>query len=518
MCLEYYHISENPFEPERGNTYLWLGGSFSKNFSSLEKAITERKGIILLTGDAGTGKRTLIKMVTEILTNQVNIATISNPDLSGLDFFNVLALKLGFDKEFKSKSAFLVHLRNVLRTSLPTGKNILLIIFEGERSKSELFEELALLSDLELNGRKMISILVVGRKGWTEEPNQKVEPGFLEKITALCNQDPLNAEETIEFIEYCLSTVGARANIFSKKALQKIFLVSGGNLSLINLLCGCALKKGYLYRRKKINAQIIKECEKQIQKEVPYQKKSEPAGSDTTLKPQETVATGFVTQKGWFWLKAFLAILFLFSSFLLYDFQTKDSFLWKSDEIAQKDYIFDKPDEAQTIPSDDRQGIIENPSSPVSNQRTSESVATADDSEKAEYSVTDNANLSAEPTNAKTDWPFPTFKKIVYFKYDSNTLPAESLEILDKIADYALHNPGREFTIKGYTDSTGAGSYNLTVSQYRADSVRNYLIAKGVDPDRMETFGLGSQEPIFSNSTAGGRKLNRRVEIELKLK
>ena len=89
--------------------------------------------------------------------------------------------------------------------------------------------------------------------------------------------------------------------------------------------------------------------------------------------------------------------------------------------------------------------------------------------------------------------------------------------ILYKIADFAIHNPETEFIIKGYTDSIGADSYNLTISKFRANSVKSYLIAKGVDPSKLAAFGLGSQNPIFSNRTAGGKKLNRRVEIELKL-
>ena len=125
--------------------------------------------------------------------------------------------------------------------------------------------------------------------------------------------------------------------------------------------------------------------------------------------------------------------------------------------------------------------------------------------------------MADESPKINREWPFATFKKIIYFNYDSNTLPSDSLEILDKIAGYAVANPSREFIIKGYTDSTGAESYNLVISKYRAEAVKNYLVAKGVDSTRLSTFGLGSRYPIFSNSTAGGRKLNRRVEIELKL-
>ena len=139
------------------------------------------------------------------------------------------------------------------------------------------------------------------------------------------------------------------------------------------------------------------------------------------------------------------------------------------------------------------------------------------ENEDIEPFSTEKIKSSDRLTKNDREWPFSTYKKIIYFKYDSNTLSPESLEILDKIADFAIHNPENEFIIKGYTDSIGADSYNLTISKFRANSVKSYLIAKGVDSSKLATFGLGSQNPIFSNRTAGGRKLNRRVEIELKL-
>ena len=132
-------------------------------------------------------------------------------------------------------------------------------------------------------------------------------------------------------------------------------------------------------------------------------------------------------------------------------------------------------------------------------------------------SIAGNRNSLDKLKETNREWPFSTYKKIIYFEYDSNTLSSESLKILDKIAEFAIHNPESEFIIKGYTDSMGADSYNLTISKFRANAVKSYLIAKGVDPTKLETFGLGSQNPIFPNRTAGGRKLNRRVEIELKI-
>jgi len=190
MYLDYYNFAENPFDADNGKTFLWLGGSLTRVAATLQEAIVERKGIVILTGNIGTGKSTIIKMITDILQDQFIIATISNPELAGLDFFNLLSVLFKFNKSFNSKSAFLVHLRNFLRNAYAINKNILLIIHDADKLKVELFEELALMSDIELDDRKMISILLVGRKGWINASIQKNIKRISDKITWVGNLDP----------------------------------------------------------------------------------------------------------------------------------------------------------------------------------------------------------------------------------------------------------------------------------------------------------------------------------------
>ena len=126
-------------------------------------------------------------------------------------------------------------------------------------------------------------------------------------------------------------------------------------------------------------------------------------------------------------------------SYGLYKSQTKKSSIWRTDEIAQTNYDFHKLKEEEIISPDAPQGTHEN----YSNSDTEKQV-TAPDSPNIE-----NGNLEPFSTTDR-EWPFSTYKKIIYFKYDSNRLSPESLEILDKIADFAIHNPENEFIIKGY--------------------------------------------------------------------
>jgi outer membrane protein OmpA-like peptidoglycan-associated protein len=107
-------------------------------------------------------------------------------------------------------------------------------------------------------------------------------------------------------------------------------------------------------------------------------------------------------------------------------------------------------------------------------------------------------------------------KITIYFKRNSNELPDESYQTLNRIADFMLHNSNTaRVSIKGYTDSTGDYSYNVSVSRFRANTIKTYLVGKGVDSANIKADGLGPENPIATNETAQGRQQNRRVEIEL---
>lgn len=105
---------------------------------------------------------------------------------------------------------------------------------------------------------------------------------------------------------------------------------------------------------------------------------------------------------------------------------------------------------------------------------------------------------------------------IIFFNQDSNALSAKAMVKLDRVAEIILNNQNVEITLNGYTDAYGSPSYNKIVSEGRANTVKIYLIGKGVDPSKMATVGHGAVKFLASNKTREGRQFNRRVEIELK--
>jgi outer membrane protein OmpA-like peptidoglycan-associated protein len=125
----------------------------------------------------------------------------------------------------------------------------------------------------------------------------------------------------------------------------------------------------------------------------------------------------------------------------------------------------------------------------------------------------DDQNQSEPPPKLAEIYSDSAF--IIFFNQDSNALSAKAMVKLDRIAEIILNNQKVEITLNGYTDSYGTPSYNKIVSESRANTVKIYLIGKGVDPSKIATEGYGAQKFLGSNKTREGRQFNRRVEIEL---
>jgi outer membrane protein OmpA-like peptidoglycan-associated protein len=110
---------------------------------------------------------------------------------------------------------------------------------------------------------------------------------------------------------------------------------------------------------------------------------------------------------------------------------------------------------------------------------------------------------------------FPDSANVIFFERGSNALTDAATEKLDRISEILINNPEAVLELNGYSDSFGAPSYNQRISEIRADVVKSYLVGKGIDPSRILALGHGAQKFIASNKTAEGRRMNRRVEIDI---
>lgn len=264
MYTSFYNLKAKPFQISSDPRFMWLGEKHKEALATLKYGVLDNKGFLLMTGDVGTGKTTLINSLIQSLSDDVIYASVSDPSLSKLDFFNFTAASFGIDKEFSTKGAFLVRFRKFLFDAYEEKKTVLLIIDEAQLLTQELLEEIRLLSNIEKTDTKLINIFFVGQNEFNAILNQEQNRAVRQRLTLNYNIDPLTPDEINEYIKYRLKVAGSTETIFEASAVQEIFMYSGGFPRRINIICDHALLSGYVKNDKKIGAQIVKECAKEL--------------------------------------------------------------------------------------------------------------------------------------------------------------------------------------------------------------------------------------------------------------
>lgn len=163
MYLSHYNLSLKPFQISTDPKFLWLGENHKEAFATLKYGIMDNKGFLLLTGDVGTGKTTLINALINSLGSNVIAATIPDPNLEKLDFFNYIAKAFRIDKKFSGKGEFLIYFEQFLNAAYSKNKKVLLVIDESQRLNHVLLEEIRLLSNIEKQNTKLLNIFFVGQ-------------------------------------------------------------------------------------------------------------------------------------------------------------------------------------------------------------------------------------------------------------------------------------------------------------------------------------------------------------------
>jgi len=260
MYLAHYNLKEKPFKISTDPKFIWLGENHREGISVLEYGVLDNKGFLLITGDVGTGKTTLINALLERLGNDVIVANVTNPVLEQLDFFNIIAHEFKIDITFDSKGAFLTYFYRYLNDSYSKNKKVILIIDEAHRLDQELLEQIRLLSNIERPNTKLLNIFFVGQNEFIDIISSTENRALKQRISINYHLDPLKKTEVEEYILHRLNVAGHKKNIFNERAIGEIFYFSKGYPRLINIICDHALLTGYTKELKIIDEKIIKEC------------------------------------------------------------------------------------------------------------------------------------------------------------------------------------------------------------------------------------------------------------------
>jgi general secretion pathway protein A len=520
MYLTHYKLREKPFNISPDSRFLWMSEKHKEALATLKYGVLENKGFLVLTGDIGTGKTLLINALIRRTEVKAIIATIPDPDLEIMDFFNLLAEDFKMNKVFSSKGEFLIQFEKFLLESYASAKTVLLIIDEAQRLNYALLEQIRLLSNIELDNRKLINIFFVGQREFNQMLGSDRSRAVRQRIAVSYQLEPLSRQETAGYIAHRLKLVGATDEIFKPEAVREVFNFSRGYPRLINVICDLAMLTGFSAGSKKIDAAIVKECGKELQipddMARPLEKQSTANEMQLPLKP---AASRPLQNKSFVYGAALITLLFVaFIGYHIYGSTTDRVHRWDTE-----DYAPPKENRLLTDRSKALLAEIENAKKAAQSDSVGQSAAAEKEQppDAAAQPLTDAANPIAQNQVNEPSAAGPAAgiaadqSSIIYFEHNSNELPPQAYETLDSIVKLTSARPDLSISVIGFTDSQGDGAYNKQLSKYRADIVKNYLIGQGISAANIKSIGKGPQNPLESNATLEGRQKNRRVEIKV---
>ncbi|MBC2712614.1 MAG: AAA family ATPase [Desulfosarcina sp.] len=264
MYETFFGLNKKPFQITTDPSFLWMGKKHREALSTLKYGVMDNKGFLLLTGDVGTGKTTLINRLVEDIKGKAYTAKIPDPGLSKYDFYRMVSRYFGLPIEVRTKSDFLEPFSRFLNDAHEERKSVLLLIDEAQRLKHDLMEEIRLLSNLERQDAKLLNIFFVGQNEFNSILLQPENRALMRRITITYNIDPLNQAETCEYIRHRLKTAGAGYEIFSSAAMEEVFNFSSGFPRQINIICDLAMFFASQVAGRTINRKIVSQCRERI--------------------------------------------------------------------------------------------------------------------------------------------------------------------------------------------------------------------------------------------------------------
>ncbi|MGA7142891.1 MAG: tetratricopeptide repeat protein [Desulfobacterales bacterium] len=260
MYRSYYNLAEKPFKLTADPKFLWLGEKHKEALATLKYGVIDQKGFILVSGDVGTGKTTLINALLENIDENILVANIKDPALNLIDFLNFIAISFNISQKFTSKVDFIVYFSQFLKKVYSENKCVLLIIDEVHSLSKELLEHIRLLSNIELPDEKLINIFFVGQNEIHQTLALPECRAIRQRISLAYQIKPLSESETSEYIKHRLKIAGTEKVIFTESAVREIYHFSNGYPRLVNIICDLSLLAGYSQDLKKITPAVVLEC------------------------------------------------------------------------------------------------------------------------------------------------------------------------------------------------------------------------------------------------------------------
>lgn len=259
MYEKFYGLRDIPFSLAPDPKYLFRTDSLLEVFANLQYGIENGKGIVVVTGEVGTGKTTILRSMLQSLDRSVLAAYIFNPILSTEDFFDLLAGEFRMRPQ-QSKASMLRLLGNVLISRHSQGLRTVLVVDEAHLLPRHLLEEIRLLLNFETNREKLLQVILCGQPELHDLLSQPELRQLKQRVSLKCSIKTLTPHETGEYIRWRLRIAGcADENLFEPEAIKLAHRFSGGIPRIINNICDNSLLTGFSEGSTRITAEIVRD-------------------------------------------------------------------------------------------------------------------------------------------------------------------------------------------------------------------------------------------------------------------
>ena len=277
MYLNFFGLTEQPFQLTPDSHFLYLSDSHMRAKAYMDYTVWKRDGFVVITGEVGAGKTTLIHKLLSEVQDDVKLIRIFQTQLNETEFLQAMLVELGFDPA-KLKDNGKVELINLLNTylleSYKCGKHVVLVVDEAQNLSPKVLEEVRLLSGLEPDKEKILNVILVGQPELNDTLSRPDMEQLVQRIRLRFHVGALDMEETWKYIMHRLKVAGdEEGGIFDRDVLPLVYEYTGGIPRKINILCDTALICAFADSVKHVDGTVMHEAISELQWK-PVQRKS----------------------------------------------------------------------------------------------------------------------------------------------------------------------------------------------------------------------------------------------------